>query len=549
MKRLNIIGKLKDARGMTMMELIFASTVLFGAIMTMLAMFTTAIDILEFTTTRSIATQVANEELENVRSMDYEQVYNAVPDTWPDDPNLDATATPPLYTDVRDDGVSVSRQIVTGDTGGLHMERHVVRKGIQFTVRTYILWVADTAGVTTPYKRLLTKVTWKKPGVQGEVVLSNNYAKQDHREPRPSVEIIGVISTNYNYFISASDATKDPRQPTMLGMDDSIRGPLPDEAQTPVVHVRAQANSAKAIGIDRVEFTLYNPAGDKVVEGQSTVPDANDFYTWELNTTEMIALPGDVQVPRTPDGMGYLIKAEAFDKYPPEVEGDLQKSDVSTMRVNIDNTPPAPIAVPDVVDQAAKRLDVTWQYAPAAGDQVPAISRFIIMRRVGGVGNEVQSQRAALPGNHSLFQGDKYLFHDVNIADRGNYKIIVVDSAGNQTESIWSNRDRTAKSGETEPPTIPGNFAVDAAGWKAVDLSWSPSTDNVGVLGYMFRAADVQGNWMIIGQTKQTVGDPIYYRDIGLKPGQTYWYQPQAFDAEGNASAWGTAVSVDMPMR
>jgi hypothetical protein len=70
-----------------------------------------------------------------------------------------------------------------------------------------------------------------------------------------------------------------------------------------------------------------------------------------------------------------------------------------------------------------------------------------------------------------------------------------------------------------------------------VDLSWTPSTDNVGVQGY-----DVFRNGGIVG----TVTSPSF-SDLDVSPGSTYSYSVQARDGVGNASTTCSAVSVTVP--
>src|SRR3990172_417349 len=169
-----ILSKIKNADGMTMAEVAFASVVLLGAIMVMISMFETSVSILSFTTTRSIAVQMANEELENLRTMDYEQVLNTEPSEWPDDPNLDTGSGTPKYKDIDDLGDTLWRDMVTTTTPGyVTVERNAIRKNISFTIRNYVLWVSDST-TTQAYKRLVVKISWPSPGTPGEVTVTSN---------------------------------------------------------------------------------------------------------------------------------------------------------------------------------------------------------------------------------------------------------------------------------------------------------------------------------------------------------------------------------------
>ena len=66
-------------------------------------------------------------------------------------------------------------------------------------------------------------------------------------------------------------------------------------------------------------------------------------------------------------------------------------------------------------------------------------------------------------------------------------------------------------------------------------LSWSASTDDVGVAGYR-----VYRNGMLVG----TVTDTSYTDAPGGKKGMSYRYTVVAYDAAGNVSAASNTVTV-----
>ena len=496
------INILKDSKGMTMIEITFASIVLLASITTMLAMFDTAINIYSFTTARSLATQLANEEMENIRSLAYEQVYNDVPTAWPDDSDLNTDTDPPKYIGVGNDSETVLRTIVTSDTAnGLLVERSTSRKNINFTVRKYVLWVEDATN-TQAFKRLIVKINWQDGKIPGKIMFATNYSKEDEVEPRPSVTILGVRSTNFDYF-------RDMSLDTTMGVDDSIRGPLTG-AITPIIFTRASVNSAKATGITKVVYTLYYPNGNVAATYEVTNPDADGNYRWALNTTAFS------------DGSGYLIKAEAIDS-----QGN---SDIDALRVNIDNTAPV---VPTNLDadnfpDSAMRVEVTWDWLPPVEDALPVISRFIVYRRQSSGG---WTQQAALPGEVTQFI-------DTDAAGRNTYRIKAVDTAGNTIMS--AERERiNIKSSPTDlwPPSSVSTATAQAISWKTAELILTPVTDvGSGVAGYSWQSTQDLVHWTIVGQSLDLVNNPVIYQDPGLKPGKTYYYTPLAFDEEGNVS-------------
>ena len=73
-----------------------------------------------------------------------------------------------------------------------------------------------------------------------------------------------------------------------------------------------------------------------------------------------------------------------------------------------------------------------------------------------------------------------------------------------------------------------------AIGTDFIDLSWTQSTDNVGVTGY-----EVYKD----GVLEATLGNVLSYRVNGLTSGTTYSFKIKAFDAAGNRSDFSNEVT------
>ena len=89
-------------------------------------------------------------------------------------------------------------------------------------------------------------------------------------------------------------------------------------------------------------------------------------------------------------------------------------------------------------------------------------------------------------------------------------------------------------------PTAPGNLTAVAAGTSQIDLSWTPSTDAIGVTGYLVERCQGSGctNFAQINTSSTTA-----YSDLGLSSGATYVYRVRATDAAGNLSAYSNTAS------
>ncbi|HYO73331.1 MAG TPA: lamin tail domain-containing protein, partial [Archangium sp.] len=89
---------------------------------------------------------------------------------------------------------------------------------------------------------------------------------------------------------------------------------------------------------------------------------------------------------------------------------------------------------------------------------------------------------------------------------------------------------------DTQPPSVPGALVASALSPTEISLSWSASTDNVGVTGYRVYRSTNGGAYALAG-TSSTTG----FADLGLTAGVTYGYQVTAEDAAGNESSPASA--------
>jgi cellulose 1,4-beta-cellobiosidase len=87
--------------------------------------------------------------------------------------------------------------------------------------------------------------------------------------------------------------------------------------------------------------------------------------------------------------------------------------------------------------------------------------------------------------------------------------------------------------GDTTAPTAPSGVTVSATTSSSVSLTWTASTDNVGVTGY-----DVYRGGALAGTATTTS-----FTDTGLTASTAYSYTVKARDAAGNVSAASAAVT------
>ncbi|MFD9960824.1 fibronectin type III domain-containing protein [Amycolatopsis sp. NPDC058986] len=114
-----------------------------------------------------------------------------------------------------------------------------------------------------------------------------------------------------------------------------------------------------------------------------------------------------------------------------------------------------------------------------------------------------------------------------------SFTVVAKDAAGNKSASSAPVTVRTATAPDTEAPTVPAGLATTDVTQSSVTLSWTASSDNVGVTGYdVFQGANLVKT---VTGTTATVD--------GLAADTEYSFTVVAKDAAGNKSAASTAVT------
>lgn len=86
---------------------------------------------------------------------------------------------------------------------------------------------------------------------------------------------------------------------------------------------------------------------------------------------------------------------------------------------------------------------------------------------------------------------------------------------------------------DTTSPSIPTNLTATTVSYYQINLSWSASTDNVGVTGYRIYRGGIQ-----IGTSTTAT-----YSDVNASPSTTYTYTVSAYDSAGNISNQSSSAS------
>ena len=120
-----------------------------------------------------------------------------------------------------------------------------------------------------------------------------------------------------------------------------------------------------------------------------------------------------------------------------------------------------------------------------------------------------------------------------------SYTVSAVDGAGNRSAESAAAQATTPAFADTIAPTVPADLAATAASATVVNLTWTASTDAVGVASYRVQRGGVTIAGSVTGAS---------YSDTGLTSNTAYSYTVSAVDAAGNRSAESAVVQATTPV-
>ena len=172
----------------------------------------------------------------------------------------------------------------------------------------------------------------------------------------------------------------------------------------------------------------------------------------------------------------------------------------------------------------------TWNHLAATYDGTTLIL-YVNGNRVGSLtvrgSITVTSQALRIGGSTAL--SSRYFSGRID-------EVLIYNRALSQAEiQTDMNTPITASPSDTTPPTAPGNLTATASGGSQINLSWSASTDAVGVTGYKIERCQGAGcsSFTQIATTTATS-----YPNTGLQESTSYSYRVRATDAASNLSGY-----------
>jgi chitodextrinase len=120
-----------------------------------------------------------------------------------------------------------------------------------------------------------------------------------------------------------------------------------------------------------------------------------------------------------------------------------------------------------------------------------------------------------------------------------SYRVRAADAAGNL--SAYSNVSSVTTAADAVAPSAPTSLVATLAGSNGATLTWTASTDNIGVSGYRVERCQGAG-CATFAQVSAPSGTT--FSDAGLLAGTSYSYRVRAADAAGNLSGYSNVAAV-----
>jgi chitodextrinase len=312
-----------------------------------------------------------------------------------------------------------------------------------------------------------------------------------------------AASTEYRYNVRAFDAAGNVSE---LSSTLTVTTEAVPDTEAPVVSitnpgdgalvaetVSVTASATDNVGVTYVEFLL---------DGTVVSTDSSSPYSYSWDTTEL-------------DDGDYTLRARAYD-----AAGNVGTSDPVTVTVQNepeeDTEPPTTPENLEAVTVEHNQVELSWD--PSTDN-------------VGVAGYRVYRNGTWLATTSTVG------YTDTSVSEEATYTYTVVafDAAGNSSDASNEVEITTPASPDTEPPTAP-ELSAEVTSSAAI-LSWTESTDNVGVAGYY-----VQRDGYTIATVTETT-----YTDSNVSHDTTYTYRVVAFDEAGNWAASNTVTITTDP--
>jgi hypothetical protein len=343
--------------------------------------------------------------------------------------------------------------------------------------------------------------TWTWVDYQGT---TSSKVQQSLSQGSHSVKLIGnKPGVKVDRVVAESDFSCVPS-----GFGDNCN--VPNDTTPPTVTLTAPQEGATVSGVVSLAASASDNTGVTKVE----------FY----DNSSLVAADTSAPYSATWDSVktangSHLITARAYDG-----AGNLSADSSTVTTKNGDAQAPSMPTNVKAVASSYNTVNVTWN----ASTDNTAVTGYTILRDGVPIGNvgAVTSYKDTGLSAHTTYA----------------YQVLAFDGAGNKSVPTAKVSVTTPTVPDSQPPSKPTSLVATAASASQINLSWTASTDNIGVVSYdvyrSFGGADPQ----LVG-TSTTAS----FGDSNLNANTDYAYYVVAKDASGNASPASDTASAKTP--
>jgi hypothetical protein len=208
---------------------------------------------------------------------------------------------------------------------------------------------------------------------------------------------------------------------------------------------------------------------------------------------------------------------------------DVAFDDVVASTSFVDTASPSTPTTPSITSFSDQEVDLSWI---ASSDNVGVIGYTVYRSTDGGV----------TYGSVGTSPSTSYADKIVSASSTYSYAVDAFDASGNYSARSAPVTVTTAAPDVTAPSQPTGLAPTKVTAYE-VGLTWDPSSDDVGVVGYtVYRSDDGGVTFNAIGTTSSTS-----YLDQKVSASTAYSYTVDAFDAAGHHSNQSSPVTVNTP--
>ena len=309
-------------------------------------------------------------------------------------------------------------------------------------------------------------------------------------------------STTYTYAVDAFDAGGNH---STQSNSVAVSTPAAPDVASPTVPTSLTVVDSSS---NRVDLSWSASTDDVGVAGYTLYRDG--AYLAEIADGSTTYADPSVAPSTT-----YSYTADAFDA----AGNHSSQSDAATTTTPAPGDNPPPVAPTNLVATAVSGSEVDLSWTASADSDVAGYTVYRDGTSIGTVGSASTA----------------FADRSVKPSTAYGYTVDTFDTAGSHSSQTSVASVTTPAAADDTPPSTPTGLTASAVGSDRVDLAWSASDDDVGVVGYtVFRDNEVVAS----------VDAPMTaFSDSSLSPSTSYHYTVDAFDAAGNHSVKSSEVS------